>query len=518
MKAFFFALLALSSAGFAIPQLVNYQGQLTSTSGTTLDTTVAMSFRMYGTSSGGTAIWTESHPNVTVAEGLFNVLLGSVTTLPDSFALNRWLGITVGVDTEMNPRQQIVSVAHAYRVGTVDGASGGYITSDMIINNKLNVGSGNTNTGSFANVHGENNVASADYATVSGGHLNHARGLYSVVGGGGGPFESDSNSAIGDHSTVPGGIGNIATFDYATVGGGQYNIASGFEATVGGGAVNAASGGSATVGGGANNSASGGAATVGGGTGNTASNAYATVGGGLNNETSGSSAVIGGGSQNIASGLRSTIPGGSNNTASGSYTFAAGQDATAAGDNSIAIGTNVSVSADSAFAWSDGSGPLFSIGSDNTFNLKANAGFRFWTTANHGDNIGARLPANSSAWTTLSDSTRKHRYGVVNAQEILSKVCQLPIEAWSYKADPQGYRHISPMAQDFWNAFHLGDDSLSISTIDPSGVALAAIQELAKQNEQKDKKITELEARMRMMETAILQIGIQKNSDSQEKD
>jgi len=402
----------------------------------------------------------------------------------------------------MVPREQFVSVAHAYRVGTVDGASGGYISSDIIISNKLNVGSGNTNTGSFANVHGQNNVASADYATVSGGHLNHARGLYSVVGGGGGPFESDSNSAIGDHSTVPGGIGNIASVDYATVGGGQYNIASGFEATVGGGVTNNASGGSATVGGGSGNSASGGAATVGGGAGNNASVDYSTVGGGLNNVASGSSAFVGGGNQNIASGLRSTVPGGSNNTASGDNTFAAGQNNTAAGDNSIALGTNVSVSADSAFAWSDGSGPLFSIGSDNTFNLKANAGFRFWTTANHGDNIGARLPANSSAWTTLSDSTRKHRYGLVDAEEVLSKVCQLPIESWSYKADPQNYRHISPMAQDFWNAFHLGDDSLSISTIDPSGVLFVAVQELAKQNAAQAAEIVELKNLVQQLVTA----------------
>jgi hypothetical protein len=37
------------------------------------------------------------------------------------------------------------------------------------------------------------------------------------------------------------------------------------------------------------------------------------------------------------------------------------------------------------------------------------------------------------------------------------------------------------MAQDFYAAFGLGDDNKSISTLDPDGVALAAIQELAKQ-------------------------------------
>jgi hypothetical protein len=37
------------------------------------------------------------------------------------------------------------------------------------------------------------------------------------------------------------------------------------------------------------------------------------------------------------------------------------------------------------------------------------------------------------------------------------------------------------MAQDFYAAFGLGDNNTTISTLDPDGVALAAIQELAKQ-------------------------------------
>jgi hypothetical protein len=190
------------------------------------------------------------------------------------------------------------------------------------------------------------------------------------------------------------------------------------------------------------------------------------------------------------------VAGGSNNTASGSYTFAVGQNATAAGDNSITLGTNVSCSADSAFAWSDGSGPLFSIGSDNTFNLKANGGYRFWTTANHADNFGARLPAGGSAWTTISDSTKKRNLRDVNTKSMLDKVNALPIKQWSYKSQDSAIEHIGPMAQDFWKEFHLGDDSLSISTIDPSGIALAAIQELAKHVNALERENQELRTQM----------------------
>jgi trimeric autotransporter adhesin len=42
--------------------------------------------------------------------------------------------------------------------------------------------------------------------------------------------------------------------------------------------------------------------------------------------------------------------------------------------------------------------------------------------------------------------------------------------------------HIGPTAQDFKKTFGVGSDGKTISTIDPSGIALAAIKELYKQN------------------------------------
>ncbi len=49
------------------------------------------------------------------------------------------------------------------------------------------------------------------------------------------------------------------------------------------------------------------------------------------------------------------------------------------------------------------------------------------------------------------------------------------------------------MAQDFKAAFNLGIDNKTISTIDPAGVALAAIQELIKENTELRKRIEALE-------------------------
>ena len=52
------------------PDSVSFQGRLTDVSGIPIDTpSVSMTFRLYR---GGTAVWTETHPNVTIADGGFH--------------------------------------------------------------------------------------------------------------------------------------------------------------------------------------------------------------------------------------------------------------------------------------------------------------------------------------------------------------------------------------------------------------------------------------------------------------
>ena len=65
----------------------------------------------------------------------------------------------------------------------------------------------------------------------------------------------------------------------------------------------------------------------------------------------------------------------------------------------------------------------------------------------------------------------------------------------------QGVRkHIGPVAQDFYAAFNLGEDDKHISTVDASGVALAAIQSLDQQVKEQDSRIVALQ-----QQNAILQ-------------
>ena len=48
------------------------------------------------------------------------------------------------------------------------------------------------------------------------------------------------------------------------------------------------------------------------------------------------------------------------------------------------------------------------------------------------------------------------------------------------------------MAQDFYRLFNVGNDDKSITTIDPSGIALAAIKELNRKNEALEEKLSVL--------------------------
>lgn len=129
LVAFF---MSASIAVADVPLMTNYQGFLTDDQGNPISGMLSITFSIYDTPVGGVALWTEIHPSVTVDNGMFDVMLGSVIPIPGS-ALARdttLLGIQVGVDPEITPRTRLVSVPYAYRIDTIDGATGGTIGVD----------------------------------------------------------------------------------------------------------------------------------------------------------------------------------------------------------------------------------------------------------------------------------------------------------------------------------------------------------------------------------------------------
>jgi len=108
---------------------IAYQGRLADGGGAPVTNTVAMIFRLYATVSSGTPLWEEQWTgsnSVQVSDGLFNVILGSLTPIAPTVITgnnNLFLGITVGTDSEMVPRVQLGSVPFATQALTVPDGS-----------------------------------------------------------------------------------------------------------------------------------------------------------------------------------------------------------------------------------------------------------------------------------------------------------------------------------------------------------------------------------------------------------
>ena len=81
----------------------------------------------------------------------------------------------------------------------------------------------------------------------------------------------------------------------------------------------------------------------------------------------------------------------------------------------------------------------------------------------------------------------KTNFTPVNVREVLARVAELPTTRCTFKDRPDG-PHMGPMAQDFHAAFGLGGSDTTIATVDPDGVALAAIEALKQKVEEKAPK------------------------------
>jgi len=116
-------ILVISTLSFAeIPHTINYQGKLTDASGKPVsDGTYSVSFRIYDQQAGGSPLWYETQ-SVTTQKGLFDTQIGATKDLDLVFDNPYYLGIKVGTDSEMTPRQALSSSAYAFRAKTAENA------------------------------------------------------------------------------------------------------------------------------------------------------------------------------------------------------------------------------------------------------------------------------------------------------------------------------------------------------------------------------------------------------------
>lgn len=479
--AVFSMLLGFLSGGAAFAELgtgFTYQGRLES-GGTPAQGAFDLNFVLYDAETAGAQVGpTVERGDVPVSQGLFNLTLdfGAVFTGSELYLeIGVRPGSSAGAYTTLEPRQRIGVTPYALALpglytqpndtspNLVGGFAGNEVTAGAV--GAVIGGGGAADDGAG---HSARNQVTDDYGTVGGGWMNRA----------------------GDGAGSPKGA------PYAAVGGGSKNVASALYSVVGGGFTNTAGGAWATVGGGQINTVAAMYATVCGGSSNLASGSYSIVAGGGGNVASGFDAFVGGGIANVASGVDSAIPGGDQNHAAGDYSFAAGRRARISADH------------DGAFLFADGNNFNFASWAANEFGVRATGGVRFVSAINAMGlpESGVYLAPGANAWQPLplpSDRNLKTGFEALDQGALLKRLAGLSIRNWSFIGSGPQARHIGPTAQDFHAAFGVGDDERTISPLDASGVALAAIQELHRQLQERDERVAALEARLAALEEKL---------------
>jgi len=241
------------------------------------------------------------------------------------------------------------------------------------------------------------------------------------------------------------------------------------------------------------------------------------IGGSINNSVT-SPAVggfIGGGDTHTVAANYGMIIGGLFNTVNGTNSLAAGYHAQALHAGS--------------FVWADsGTNAPFASTNDNQFLVRCFGGAMFINGYDVGkpgnppkgvflypstpsgryiDTSTGGYLSTGGVWTDGSDKNTKENFQPVDSGQILERVTQLPITRWNYKTQEPSVQHMGPVAQDFHEAFGVGEDERHIAALDSAGVALAAIQglnqKLDKTARNEDEEIVALRKRNEALEERV---------------
>jgi len=121
---------------------LSFQGRLTDSLGNPITTATNVQFKLYNVSTGGTPLYTAGPCSITPdQDGIFSTLIGQScgSEIPNSVFTenpNVYLGVTVGADSEMTPRQPIANVGYAINAETLQGFPPGQGKSSIPFINK----------------------------------------------------------------------------------------------------------------------------------------------------------------------------------------------------------------------------------------------------------------------------------------------------------------------------------------------------------------------------------------------
>lgn len=510
-------LLAGISATAAVPTVLHYQGVLTDGVGTPITTNTSVTFTLWSAPIGGMVKWSETRNVTPDSEGRFAILLGQAVPLHDSvFKMPPlYLGTQVEADPELTPRSLLASNAFAFRISTIDGATGGNIIGGSeILSGGTGDGlgvrdpGGNVSTmSSTSNVFTDtNNDTIAQFgdiglrfiepstndtifyydpntSSLEIGVDNAVIGLQSFAIGTGNSvsgnnafaigttnqatqangFALGTNSVASGANSLAAGTGNSASATNAAVVAGSGNQASGLGSFVGGGTTNDAFGQYGAVSGGQSNQA-GTYGFVGGGGANEANADWSAVLGGFWNITQGANAVICGGNQNRGDGIYSMIGGGVGNRTEGRSSVVPGGEQNAArGPFSSASGYRGKANHAGTFVWADSTIADFASTGINQFLIRAAGGVGIGTAAPGQElQIGDVNVANSEGMirfasrSGIASAARTWDIGVPETDETTTgKGYDFVIDDLGTGTDPEA-------------VFQFGNGYLGLGVLDPS--------------------------------------------------
>jgi hypothetical protein len=103
-----------------VPPNLSYQGMLTGSGDEAVEDGIyEMHFSLYTETEPSTSLWSETQ-SVTVVNGVFNAILGTVNPLGLPFDEQYYLGIAFGEGPELSPRIALTSSAYSFRARSID--------------------------------------------------------------------------------------------------------------------------------------------------------------------------------------------------------------------------------------------------------------------------------------------------------------------------------------------------------------------------------------------------------------
>jgi hypothetical protein len=122
-----------------IPKKMSYQGLLTTPGGSPVtDGSYNFEFALYDTLSGGILLWSETQAGVSVQQGIFTVMLGSVTPISPVLTKTAYLQITAtggppgpSYPLTFSPRSELASAPYALAPWGQTGSDISYTTGNV---------------------------------------------------------------------------------------------------------------------------------------------------------------------------------------------------------------------------------------------------------------------------------------------------------------------------------------------------------------------------------------------------